>query len=40
MAPNLNAARVKGAEMHRRAEDAAKAAAKKQRDDGDRKKQK
>ncbi|KAL8286276.1 hypothetical protein RQP46_004764 [Phenoliferia psychrophenolica] len=40
MAPNLNAARVKGAEIHRRAEDAAKAAAKKQRDDGDRKKQK
>ncbi|KAK4705256.1 hypothetical protein P7C70_g947, partial [Phenoliferia sp. Uapishka_3] len=40
MAPNLNAARVKGAELQRRAEEASKAAAKKNRDDGDRKKQK
>lgn len=39
MLPNTNAAVVKGAELQRRQEDAAKAAAKRERDKQDRKKQ-
>jgi len=40
MLPNTNAAMVKGAELQRRQEDAAKAAAKRERDKNDLKKQK
>ncbi|KAM0755623.1 hypothetical protein T439DRAFT_351390 [Meredithblackwellia eburnea MCA 4105] len=40
MAPNLNAARVRGAEQHRKEESSKAAAAKKAKDEADRKKQK
>lgn len=40
MQPNMNAAIVKGAELQRRKEDAAKAAAKREKDKYDLKKQK
>jgi len=40
MLPNTNAAMVKGAELQRRQEDAAKAASKRERDKNDLKKQK
>lgn len=40
MQPNLNSAIVKGAELHRRQEDSAKAAAKREKDKNDLRKQK
>lgn len=40
MSPNINSALVKGAELQRRMDDAAKAAGKREKDKGDLKKQK